>query len=85
MAMVHDVLADLATHPPGCDCGCSWVHKADPAKVWRWPLDGSDRISETSSVGRSSCEPPATDIGPATPTMWWAVAALLLGARTAMV
>jgi hypothetical protein len=32
MAMVHDVIAELATHPSGCGCGCSWVHKADPSE-----------------------------------------------------
>ncbi|HME48858.1 hypothetical protein [Mycobacterium sp.] len=35
MDLVCRVLSDLATHPAGSGCGCSWVHKADPVKVFR--------------------------------------------------
>jgi hypothetical protein len=35
MPLVKRVLAELASHPSGCGCGCFWVHKADPVKVFR--------------------------------------------------
>jgi hypothetical protein len=35
MALVHQVLDELSTHADGCDCGCAYVDRCDPAKVWR--------------------------------------------------
>ena len=35
MNTVFSVMAELEDHPEGCGCGCAWVRRADPVKVWR--------------------------------------------------
>ncbi len=53
MDLVGEVMAELATHRPGCGCGCSWVHKADPVLVFRsagyWQR-GADRARRLSRL-----------------------------------
>jgi hypothetical protein len=58
MPLVKRVLAELASHPKRLRCGCSWVHKADPVKVFRDAQYWQRSAERMRRLGPPALEPP---------------------------